>query len=146
MIMDERGEFADATALDTSGTGRDILGDVIDTGGDGINFVEDLYLVLICTTAPTSGGAATLGFELVSDAAAALETDGTATAHITVAEEAIANWTVGRMVSIPLPPGTYERYLGVLQTVGTAALTAGAFDAFLTPTPYTYKAFPDATN
>ena len=32
MIMDERLEFADATALDTSGTDTDLIGDVIDLG------------------------------------------------------------------------------------------------------------------
>lgn len=135
MILDERNEFADATALSTSGTGRALVGDVIDLGtvSRDIGNGEDLYLVVQVDTAVTSGGAATVSFELASDAQAAIATDGTATVHYASAAIAVATLVAGyTAVAVRLPNGTYERYLGILQNVGTAALTAGKINAFLT--------------
>ena len=56
MILDERNEFADATALGTSGTGRQLVGDVIDLGrvSQDIGNGEPLYLVVQVDTAVTS--------------------------------------------------------------------------------------------
>ena len=83
MIMDERLEFADATALDTSGTDTDLVGDVIDLGSttSDIGNGQPIYLVIQVDTAVTSGGSATVDFKLLSDAAAAIAVDGTATQH-----------------------------------------------------------------
>jgi hypothetical protein len=134
MILDERNEFADATALGTSGTGRALVGDVIDLGavsrdvGNG----EPVYLVIQVDTAVTSGGSATVSFELASDAAAAIATDGSASVHFASAAIPKATLVAGYTIAVALPNGTYERYLGILQNVGTAALTAGKINAFLT--------------
>jgi len=46
-------------------------------------------------------------------------------------------------IPLPLEGDAYERYLGVIQNVGTAALTAGAINAFLTLDPRGYKAYAD---
>ena len=150
MIFDERNEFADATALSTAGTGRALVGDVIDLGvARGIADGQPLYLVIQITTAPTSGGAATVSFELASDAAAAIATDGSATEHITTSSFAIATLVAGYELIIPLPVSgnnAFERYLGILQNVGTAALTAGAINAFLTLDPKRHNTYPDAVN
>lgn len=147
MILDERNEFCDATALDTSGTGYALVGDVIDTGNDGINDVDGLYLVIQVDTAVTSVGAATVSFILASDAAAAIATDGSATEHYVSAAIGKATLVAGyRVCAVELPKGAYERYVGILQNVGTAALTAGAVNAFLTNDPETWTAMPDATN
>ena len=143
MILDSRNEFAGATALSTSATGLALVGNVIDLGTDGINDVEDMYLVIQVDTAVTSSGSATVEFQLVSDAQAAIAVDGTATVHTKTAAVAKASLIAGYTVAqIELPKGQYERYLGVLQNVGTAALTAGKINAFLTPTPVTAKSFP----
>lgn len=149
MILDERNEFADATALGTSGTGRQLVGDVIDLGSDGkdIGNGEPLYLVIQVDTAVTSDGSATVAFELASDAQAAIATNGTATVHYTSATIAKAALTAGVIVAaVALPNGTYERYLGILANVGTAALTAGKINAFLTKDVAKWVALPDAIN
>lgn len=147
MILDERNEFLDATALSTAATGRALIGDVIDLGTDGVNVVDGMTLVIIVDTAVTSAGAATVQFELASDAAAAIATDGSATVHITSADIAKATLVAGyRVLAVDLPQGTYERYLGVIQNVGTAALTAGAVSAFLTSGATAHKSFADAVN
>lgn len=149
-ILDARNEFCDATALSTAGTGRALIGSQIDlsVARDIGNGQPPLYLGIQVTTAVTSGGSATVSFILASDASASVAVDGTATEHIVTADIAVADLVVGYALYIPLPPeasNAYERYLGLLQNVGTAALTAGAINAFLTPTPPTWKAYPDNT-
>jgi len=147
MILDERTEFADATALSTAGTGRALVGDVIDTNNDGVNFIDNLWLEIQIDTSVTSAGAATVSFELVSDAGAAIATDGSASLHFASAAIGKATLVAGyEAVCVQLPKGVYERYLGVIANVGTAALTAGKINAFLTPNPSAIKAFPDAVN
>lgn len=147
MIMDKRNEFCDATALNTGAAGTYLIGNVIDTGGDGINFVDDLYLVIIVETTATSGGSATGQFHLASDAGASIATDGSATYHVSTTAIPVATLAAGYVVyKGKIPAGEYERYLGILQTTGTAAFTAGAIHAFLTPNVDAWKAFPDAAN
>ncbi|THF64317.1 Bbp16 family capsid cement protein [Pseudothauera rhizosphaerae] len=147
MIIDERNEFADATALSTAGTGRALVGDVIDLGavpGD-IGNGEDLYLVIQVDTAVTSGGSATVAFELVSDEQAAIAADGSATVHFATGAIPKASLVAGYVAAaVKLPLGTYERYLGVIANVGTAALTAGKINAFLTPEVAKWQAYADA--
>ena len=135
MILDERNEFADATALGTSGTGRQLVCDVIDLGGvtQDVGNGQPLYLVIQVDTAVTSSGNATVSFELVSDAQAAIETDGTATVHFATAAIPKATLVAGYTVAaVALPLGSYERYLGLIANVGTAAASAGKVNAFLT--------------
>lgn len=135
MILDERSEFADATALSTAATGRALVGDVMDLGAvsQDIGNGQSLYLVIQVDTAVTSGGSATVSFEVASDAQAAIAVDGTATVHAVTAAIPKASLVAGYMVAaVMLPIGTYERYLGIIQNVGTAALTAGKINAFLT--------------
>lgn len=147
MILDELTEFCDATALNTGAAGSYLIGDVIDTGGDGINTLDDLYLVIVVDTAVTSGGAATVQFALCSDAQAAIAVDGSQTTHFATDAIPKATLVAGYEVcAVELPNGSYERYLGIVQTTGTAALTAGKVNAFLTNKPRKWKAFPDASN
>lgn len=142
MILDSRNEFADATALSTAATGLALVGNVIDLGTDGVNDVDSMYLVVQVDTAVTSAGSATVEFQLASDAQAAIAVDGSASVHFKTAAIAKATLVAGYQVcAIELPKGTYERYLGILQNVGTAALTAGKINAFLTNDPMTWKAF-----
>jgi hypothetical protein len=147
MILDSRAEFCDAVALNTGGAGSYLLGSQIDTGGDGINDVSNLYLVINVDTTATSGGSATGQFHLASDSTASIATDGSATYHFSTAAIPVATLVAGYYVcKVELPKGTYERYLGILQTTAVAAFTAGKINAFLTNDPYTVKAFPNATN
>lgn len=142
MILDERNEFAYATALSTAATGLALVGDVIDLGTDGINEVDGIDLFITVDTAVTSAGSATVEFQLVSDAQAAIATDGSATVHYKSAAVPKATLVAGyNVVNVKLPKGQYERYLGILQNVGTAALTAGKINAGLTPLDPSWKAF-----
>lgn len=146
MILDERNEFADATALSTAATGRALVGDVIDLGGTSqdIGNGQPLYLVIQVDTAVTSAGSATVSFELASDASASIATDGSATVHAVTAAIPKASLVAGYVAAaVALPIGTYERYLGILQNVGTAALTAGKVNAFLTTDVAKWVATPD---
>lgn len=150
MILDELLEFADATALAT-GTGAAQCGDVIDLGAVPQDFGlgKAMYLVVQVTTAVTSAGAATVQFELVSDAAASM-TVATASRHIMTEAIGKASLVAGYGLVFSLPPNggpePYERYLGIVSTVGTAALTAGAINAFLTFDPQYWKSYADAAN
>lgn len=149
MIIDSRNEFADATALSTAGTGRALVGNVVDLGSASRDIGEgaDLYLVIEVDTAVTSDGSATVSFELASDAQAAIAADGTATVHFATAAIPKATLIAGYKTAVCLPQGAvYERYLGILANVGTAALTAGKVNAFLTTDVANWRAYADATN
>jgi hypothetical protein len=150
MILGERTEFCDATALNLGAAGSYLIGDVIDLQATGIDLgtsVDDLWLVIQVDTAVTSGGAATVQFSLASDAQAAIATDGSATVHYSSAAIPKATLVAGyEAVAVKIPAGSYERYLGVLQTTAVAALTAGKVNAFLTPVRNANKAYPDAQN
>lgn len=152
MILDERNEFCDATALNTGGAGSYLVGDVMDLGllfggavGDNVNVVEDIDLVIQVDTTATSGGSATGQFHLASDAQAAIAADGSATYHFSTAAIAVASLTAGVTIAqVRLPKGTYERYLGILQTTAVAAFTAGKINAFLTRNATALRNMPDA--
>jgi len=146
MILDERNEFCDATALNTGAAGSYLIGDVIDLESIGLDLGEvDLWLIVQVDTAVTSAGAATVAFTLASDAQEAIATDGSATVHAASGAIPKATLVAGyEAFAVKLPAGTYERYLGVLQTTGTAALTAGKVNAFLTPSRAKVKHYADA--
>ncbi len=147
MILDEFGEFADAVALNTGAAGQYLVGDVIDLGVDGLDLGagEDLYCVIVVDTTATSGGSATGAFELASDAQAAIAADGSATTHFLSDAIAVATLVAGyQIAAFRLPAGTYERYLGILQTTAVAAFTAGKINAFLTKDISAWKAYDDA--
>lgn len=148
MILDERGEFADATALNTGAPASFLIGDVIDLGvARDIGLGEpSLYFVVTVDTTATSGGAATVVFSLASDAQAAIAVDGTQSTHFASKAHAVATLVAGFVAvctQLPAEGLAYERFLGLVQTTGTAALTAGKVNAFLTFTPAKWKALAD---
>lgn len=147
MILSELDEFCDATALDTAGTGLALIGDVIDLSvARDIGVGEAVYLVIEVDTAVTSGGAATVEFDLASDAQAAIATDGSATIHAksnAIPKATLVAGYVAFVIALPMEGAAYERYLGILQNVGTAALTAGKINAFLTCDVARWKAYAD---
>lgn len=151
MILDERTEFADAGAIDTTGVGYAVLGDVIDLGAAGeLNVPEGAFLHINIDTAVTSDSSATVQFALVSDSTSSTIGDSTATPAVHLLTDAIAKATLVAgytVVSTPLPrSGNYRRYLGVEARIGTYAVSAGKANAFLTWNPPAQKAFPDASN
>lgn len=148
-IMDSTVEFCDATALNTGAAGTYLVGNVVDLVkvrdiGNG----RPMYLVINVDTAVTSGGAATVQFILASDAQAAIAVDGSATQHYLTAAIPKATLVAGYQLVIPVPleKPAYEEFLGILQVTGTAALTAGKINAYLTLDPPQWKAYPNSPN
>lgn len=151
MVLDERGEFCDATAMNTGGAASYLLGDVIDLDPAAVapNTTidmegSDMYCVIQIATTATSGGSGTYAFKLCSDAQAAISVDGTQTIHFATPLIAVATLVAGYLVAaFKLPRGNYERYLGIVQETAVAAATAGAINAFLTSDPALYRAYAD---
>jgi hypothetical protein len=149
IIMDSTLEFCDATALNTGAAGTYLIGNVVDLVkvrdiGNG----RQVFLVISVDTAVTSGGAATVQFQLASDAQAAIATDGSATLHWQSAAIPKATLVAGYQIVVPLPSRLpdYEEFLGILQVTGTAAVTAGKVNAFLATEPDQWKAYPNSVN
>ncbi len=150
MILDERLEFADAESV-AGGTGTSLLGDVIDLEtARNIGVDSNLYLVVsVDTSVDSAADGASIEFALVSDATAAIATNGSATEHASTGAIAQADLSAGSQFALPLPPGltnAYEQYLGVLATVSGEAVTAGAVNAFLTPHPAANTIYPEGQN
>lgn len=142
MILDERTEFCDATALNTGAAGSYLIGDVLDTsiardlGGD-----KALYLVVTVDTTATSGGSATLQVNLVTDDNASLSSPTTVVSSAAIAVASLTAGTRVMAVQLPMEGTAYERYLGIQQVTGTAAFTAGKVNAFLTTDVARWKAY-----
>lgn len=145
MILDERTEFADALTC-VANIGNAILGDVIDLGatptlrdlGNG----EPLYLVIQVDTAVV-GSSSTVQWQLASDSTANLASSKTV--HLDTGAIAEATLVAGYTKVYALPiEATYERYLGIWQTVATGNLSAGKVNIFLTQQPAKWTAYADA--
>lgn len=145
-ILDERTEFADATAITGTAAATAIAGDVIDLGDSptlqDIGNGRQMYLVIqVDTQVAASGGAANVTFKLVSDSTANLTTSPTT--HINSGAIAKATLAPGYQLVYPLPLGkVYERYLGVTFTPDTNDTTAGKINAFLTLDPPVNSVYP----
>jgi hypothetical protein len=90
---------------------------------------EKLFVVFTVGTAFTSGGAATLSFNVVTSAAAGLTTPTTLGSTNLIA---LGSLTAGAQFVIainPLVASLGLRYLGVIYTIGTATTTAGTMTA-----------------
>ncbi len=160
MILDERTEFADAVSV-AAAAGTALIGDVIDLGAVNrdLGAFEHLFLYITVDTEIVTGGVAgTIKFQLVSDAQAAIATDGSATVHwdsgTFVTNNAAGNDSLLNAgsflaeVPFPLQGKLYERYLGLLCIIGTTTITAGAISAGLTPDKHTNSAkhYPEGAN
>jgi hypothetical protein len=139
MILDEKLEFCDATALNTGGAATYNIGDVLDLGvARDIGNGQPLYLVVVCHTGIVVGASTgTVTFQLVSDGTDTIATNGTQTVHAAsgawaTSTTAIPAGTVLFAAPVPMQGTVYERFLAVQQITGTTALTAGAVNAFLT--------------
>jgi hypothetical protein len=142
MILDERTEFCDAVALNTGAAGSYLLGDVIDLGeAKDLGNSDPLYLVVQVDTTATSGGSATGLFSLVTDDNASLSSPAVLVSSKAWAVADMVAGTTLMVVQLPMEGTAYERYLGIQQTTGTAAFTAGKVNAFITHTPARWKAY-----
>ncbi len=145
MILDERSEFCDATSA-VLAIGNAIIGDVMDLGATptlrDIGNGQPLYLVIQVDTTFV-GATSTTQFQLVSDSTANLATSKTI--HLDTGAIPVATLVAGYTKIMALPSEvTYERYLGLWETVATANVTAGKINAFLTTEPARWAAYADA--
>lgn len=156
MLIDKLCEFADAVSV-AAAAGTALIGSQIDT-----SVVRDLgngrpvyFVITVDTEIITGGSAGTVKFQLVSDDAAAIATDGSATVHYDtgtfVTDDSAANdsqmnaGSIVCYVSLPGEGKVYERYLGVLAVTATTTTTAGKINAFLTlDPPNNRKTYADA--
>lgn len=154
MIMDTLLQFADAVDV-THAAGTILVGDVVDLSkARDIGQGGELYFVITVDTAVLAATAGTIQFKLVSDAQAAIATDGTATEHFvshafvtnTAGNEDLTAGTVAVMVEVPVGGDLtkYEQYVGVLAVIATAATTQGKINAFLTPDKHGNTSYPAA--
>jgi len=157
MIIDTLTQFADAESV-AAAAGTALIGHVIDLGATPQDYGngQPMYLVITVDTSIITGGAAgTIKFQLASDAQAAIAVNGTATVHLDTGtfvtdDDALNDLDVGGVAFVgAMPTGAgrnYERYLGVLATIATTTVTAGAISAFLTADPRRWKAYADGQN
>lgn len=148
MILDTNLTFCEAEAAFGTAATR-LEGDVADLNAAGAFLgPQHLFLVIQITTTFASAGAATVQFQLASDAAAAIATNGTATVHAATQAFVFSTLTAGTRIILPLPGGfpDAERYLGILVVTAGATTTAGAFSAFLTTDAQNWKAYPEGNN
>ena len=146
MILDKLNEFADSTALNTGAAGGYLIGNQIDLGLNGrdVGNGEPLYLVIQVDTAITAGASGTVAFSLASDATAVIN-PAASTKHLTTpvftVGAGIAAGTVLYAGAIPSEGNAYAKFLGIVQTTGVAAVTAGAVSAFLVRDVAKWKAY-----
>jgi hypothetical protein len=147
-MLDKQLEFSDSQAV----TATALSTNVVDTlpgirAGLTANLggIEAAFLVVEVDTTFTAAGAATLNVSLESDSTANLATSPTV--HFQSGPLALAALTArGKVAVIPLPSGSYERYLGLRYTVATGPMTAGAVSAYITRDPGTWQAYTAARN
>jgi len=151
MILDETLEFCDAVSAIQAASSVALIGDVVDLGAAGESQGspdKPLFLVITVDTAVVSADSNPLSFKLVSDAQAALATNGTASEHVVTPALLPASYPAGAkfVFALPSPGVAYERYLGILEVTGagTSGITAGKVNAFLTFDAGHQKAYPDA--
>lgn len=139
MFIDQQLQFADGTWAPTA-TGDNISPNVLDTSplggtptansGRDLGQGAGLWLVVTVKTAVTSAGAATVDFRLRTDSAAS----GTSSPVdlISTGATAKASLIAGKQFFLKFPSATYKKYIMVNANIGTAVLTAGAFEADVT--------------
>jgi hypothetical protein len=116
----------DSTNTLDLGAGYDAFGNAL--VADWARAGTDLFLTVLVTEAVTSGGAATVLFDLQDSADNSSFSSVKATSAIAKAT-LVAGYVA---IKIALPKGL-RRYSKIIYTIGTAALTAGKFSAWIGP-------------
>lgn len=151
MIVDKLNQFCDGVAANTGAAGSYLLGNQIDLRvASDLGHTEGAYLVIKTKTLLTSGASGTISFTLASDSTAAIDPT-TGSKHLTtpvkdVGAGGIAANTILFAGQLPYQGSIpYERFLGILQNTGVAAMTAGTIDAFLVKDLAAWKAYEAVT-
>lgn len=131
MIIDKDNEFSDAQAETTIATHASTNDIDLGVAGDAAN---ELYLVICVHTKYESDGAATVNFQLSTSAVETTHTNPVILWQTGVLAK--TELTKGKKWIVRVPKGALQ-FLRVNEIIGTAVLTAGKFNAFLTPVPDT---------
>lgn len=129
--LDSQTVFCEAQAV--TATGDNGSTNTLNLGGvgqgDSGQTGENLWVQAICSTAVTSAGSATVQAVLQSAPDGSTWTD--AVAGPALPKASLVAGTV--MLQVQPPPGM-QQYWRISWRIGTAVLTAGAFDAFVSNT------------
>jgi hypothetical protein len=133
LILDKNLILSDAQAETTATT--HLSENIIDTVkvGDAVN---ELYFVAYVETACTSAGAATVEIKLVTDSDVNMGSPTVLWSSGAIAKASLVDKYCFGIVRLP-KVNKLERYIAAQIVIGVAALTAGAFDIYLTDNPQT---------
>ena len=133
MILDKNLILSDAQA-ETS-TGTYLSDNIIDTVkvGDAVN---ELYFVACVETTCTSDGSATVEIQLVTDSDVNIGSPTVLWSSGAIPKASLVDKYCFGIVRLP-KADKLERYIAAQIVIGVAALTAGAFDIYLTDNPQT---------
>lgn len=129
MIFSRYEEFSDAQAETTVAAHASTNQVDLQAAGDAIG--REMWVHIAVNTALTSGGSATVAIALQCDNDSAFGSPKTLWSLAATAFDDAAFTPGKELCGIRLPAGC-ERYVRVVYTIGTAVLTGGKFDAFLT--------------
>ncbi len=140
MYIDRNLRFSDEQALTATADGAAVVDLMV---ARDIGKSSDVFIVFCVTeTLDSAGEGATLTIALVTDDNASLTSDtAIQTLATTIAE---ASLVAGYKRVFKIQPGlAFERYLGLVYTVGTENFTSGKVSAFITNDPEDYRTYAD---
>ena len=146
--LDAQLQFSSAQAITSTAISENVY-DLGPLGGSNtlrdIAAGEGLAVLLHCATSLTDAdGNPTLTVTVESDSAVGL--DSSATVHATIISAKLeAALVAGTVYHAILPPGDYERYLGLRYTVGVATFDGGTVNAWVMPASaiHTWRPYSD---
>ncbi len=141
MYIDRNLRFADEQALTATADGAAVV-DLKDARDIGIS--SDVFIVFCVTeTLDSAGEGATLSIALTTDDNSSLSSD-TSIQTLTPTALAEAVLVAGYKRVFKIQPGlAFERYLGLVFTVGVESFTSGKVSAFITNDPEIYRQYAD---
>lgn len=140
MIIDKDLEFSDGQAITADAKSTDVYDSQATPVLKDIGLGTPLYLVVQIDA----------NFNLLTTLEATLQSDSTSdlatspTNHISTGAIPLASLVAGAQFIVPLPPGDYERYVGINYDVVGTNPSQGAISAFITTDPQRNIAYPDA--
>jgi len=124
MILDGDMIFSDSQS-ETTVAAHDST-NVVNFGAAHVGYNNKVIIAV--PTACTSSGSATVIFSVVTDDNASFSS---ATTLFTSSTYAYSDLTTGKLVAEYVLPWEVEQYVKIIYTIGTAALTGGAFNAYV---------------